>query len=108
MIDFNKYDEIVMQNFYGGEGNVIIRKFEDENNKIMKIRIPKDSSIGLHCHETTSEIMFILSGKGKVILEGEEEILSGGSCHYCKKGQTHTLINIGEEDLVFHAVVCQQ
>ena len=43
-----------------------------------------------------------------VIIDGKEEILTEGDCHYCKKGQTHTLINIGEEDLIFYAVVPQQ
>lgn len=108
MIDFTKIDETVIHNFYGGEGDTVARMYVDENNKIMKGRLAKGSSIGLHCHETSSEVIFILSGVGKAILEGNEEILTEGSCHYCKKGQTHTLINIGDEDLVFYAVVPQQ
>lgn len=108
MIDFNKITETVINNFYGGEGEYVARMFVDENNKIMKGKLAKDCSIGKHCHETSCEVIFILSGKGKVILDGKEEILTEGDCHYCKKGQTHTLINIGEEDLIFYAVVPQQ
>ena len=33
---------------------------------------------------------------------------SCGYCHYCKKGSSHTLVNDGEEELVFFAVVPQQ
>lgn len=34
--------------------------------------------------------------------------LQPGDCSYCKKGGTHTLMNKGEADLVFFAVVPQQ
>lgn len=108
MINFDKLSETVIPNFYGGEGETVARMFVDESNKIMKGKLAPACSIGTHCHETSSEVIFILSGKGKAILDGEEEILSAGSCHYCKKGQTHTLINIGEDDLTFYAVVPQQ
>lgn len=108
MIDFNKLNETVIPNFYGGEGDTVARMFVDENNKIMKGMLPPNCSIGMHCHESSSEIIFILSGKGKAILDGEEELLTEGSCHYCQKGQTHTLINIDNEDLTFYAVVPQQ
>lgn len=47
-------------------------------------------------------------GDGVAVLDGEQERLSVGDCHYCKKGQSHMLINIGTEDLVFYAVVSQQ
>ena len=54
------------------------------------------------------EIIFILSGSCKVIYEGKEEYLTVGDCHYCKKGQSHAIINNGDEDLVMFAVVCAQ
>lgn len=108
MIDFNKLSETIIPNFYGGEGDTVARMFVDENNRIMKGRLAPNCSIGTHCHETSSEIIFIISGKGKAVLNGEEEFLTEGSCHYCTKGQTHTLINIGDNDLVFYAVIPQQ
>ena len=37
-----------------------------------------------------------------------EESLEAGDCHYCPKGHTHSLINVGKEDLVFFAVVPEQ
>lgn len=108
MIDFNKLSDTVIHNFYGGEGDTVARMFVDDKNKIMKGKLAPGCSIGMHCHETSSEIIFILSGVGTVILEGEQEILTAGTCHYCQKGQSHTLINNGTEDLVFYAVVPQQ
>lgn len=108
MIDFNKLNETVIHNFYGGEGDTVARMFVDDKNKIMKGKLAPGCSIGLHCHETSSEIIFVLSGVGTAILDGEQEILTAGTCHYCQKEQSHTLINNGAEDLVFYAVVPQQ
>lgn len=108
MIDFNRMEEAALPQFNGGNGVFYARIFHDNQNKILKGRLAPDCSIGLHCHETSSEVIFILSGKGKAILNGEEEQLSEGSCHYCPKGQSHSLINCGSEDLIFYAVVPQQ
>lgn len=35
-------------------------------------------------------------------------VFSADTCHYCRKGQTHTLVNDGTEDIIFYAVVPQQ
>lgn len=108
MLDFKNIEETVMPNFKGGEGEMIARMFFDGKNRIMKCKLPIGSTVGLHRHETSSEIIFIISGHGKAILDGKEEILTDDCCHYCKKGQEHTLINIGDCDLVFYAVVPEQ
>ena len=108
MIDFNTMQETAIHNFYDGEGDMIAKMFTDAENRIINGKLPVGASIGLHCHETSSEIIFILAGRGKAILDGTDEILTVGTCHYCQKGQTHTLINIGDEELVFYAVVPQQ
>lgn len=108
MIDFSKMDETPLHNFKGGEGDTMARMYVDDLNRIMKSRLAPGCSIGLHTHDTSSEIIFILSGTGTALLDGQEEILPPGTCHYCKKGQAHTLMNKGTEDLIFYAVVPQQ
>ncbi|MDE5990720.1 MAG: cupin domain-containing protein [Clostridia bacterium] len=108
MIKFDEMQATKIPNFYGGEGAIEATMVVDELNKILKGRLVKGSSIGLHKHETSSEIIFILSGVGKTICDGVEEKLQSGDCHYCKKGSEHTLINIGDDDLIFYAVVPQQ
>ena len=50
-------------------------------------------------------MIFILSGAGKVLCDGEYESLSAGSCHYCPKGHEHSLINDGTEDLEILAMI---
>lgn len=107
-IEFDKINLKVIPNFNGGTKEFETRMFVDENNKIFKGKLKPGCSIGLHLHETSSEIIYVLSGSGKVICEGIEERVSSGDCHYCKKGEKHTFINDGEENIEFFAVVCNQ
>lgn len=108
MIRFETIKETEMPAFYGGEGVTTAAMVADDLNRIMKGKLGKGASIGLHKHETSSEIVFIIAGKGKSVCDGITEELQAGDCHYCKKGSEHTLVNIGEDDLVFYAVVAQQ
>lgn len=107
IIHFDTMTENVHQHFKGGEGTFINKVYQDEHNKILAGRLTPGSSIGLHTHEGNSEIIFIVSGAGKVLYDGTYESVSAGSCHYCPPGHTHSLINDGQEDLVIRAVVPQ-
>lgn len=106
-IDFNNITETVIPNFNGGEKEIIANMHIDCNNKILRGRLCPGASIGLHTHDTSSEVIYFLSGCGKTITDGVEEFFSAGDCHYCPKGSSHTLINNGNEDLTFIAVVPQ-
>ena len=108
IIDFNKLDKTVIKNFRGGEKELSAKMFTDENGKIMCATLIPGASIGLHTHETSSEIVYILSGKGKAMYDDTTEDVFAGTCHYCPKGHAHSLINDSEEDLVFFAVVPEQ
>ena len=108
MIKFESIEETVIPHFRGGEGDFCVAMLKDELNKIMKGRLEAGCSIGMHCHDTSSEIIFILSGHGKTVCDGVEETVTAGDCLYCKKGSSHTLINNGTTPLVFYAVVAEQ
>lgn len=45
---------------------------------------------------------------GKAICDGNEEFLSAGTCHMCKRGSEHSVINTGSEDLVLLTVVVER
>mgnify|MGYP002276220802 FL=1 len=107
-IDFDTMETTVIPHFRGGEKEVSSEMFIDADNKIMRGRLIPGASIGLHTHETSSEIIYILSGTGKALCDGAYEELSAGRCHYCPKGHTHSLINDGDADLTFFAVVPEQ
>ncbi|MBE5781510.1 MAG: cupin domain-containing protein [Clostridiales bacterium] len=104
-IDFNALTESAVPHFKGGELDTMMRSYMDDDVKIMINRLIPGASVGMHTHETSCEIIYILSGTGTSICDGLEEVLTPGCCQYCKKGGTHTLMNNGKEDLVFFAVV---
>lgn len=105
LLDFSKVEEKVLKNFNGGEKEFRAKMLVDENNKILMGRLIPGASIGMHRHENTSEIIYVLEGCGKMITEDGEERLSAGCCHYCHEGHSHSFVNDSQEDIVFFAVV---
>lgn len=107
MINFEKLAEEQLPHMRGGEGTVKARRFSDDKVKIMRLTLEKGCSIGLHRHETSSEALFVLSGKANFVLDGSEETLEEGQCHYCPKGSEHTVCNREARPLVLLAVVTE-
>ena len=105
IIDFNNMETNIIENFRGGEKHAETRGFFDGMNRIMKIKLIPGASIGMHLHDTGSEIIYVLEGAGKMLYDDGEERLSAGMCHYCPKGHSHSFINDTEEDLIFFAVI---
>lgn len=108
-IDFNEIQEIANPQFKGGVGDTMFRTYNDGQNKIMRGRLDPGCSIGLHSHETNSEIIYILSGEARCLYDDGEERLVPGQGHYCPKGHSHSLINASAtEPLTFFAIVPEQ
>ena len=107
-IDLNEIQEITIPGMYNGTGEMSARMYMDERGKIIPTRIHPGGSIGLHDHKTSDDINYIIEGEGKAICDGQEEILTAGCCHICKKGSAHSIINTGEEDLVMLTVVVER
>lgn len=106
-----KFEELELkriEKFNGGEKELIANMYVDEINKILKGKLVPGASIGMHQHATSSEIIFVTKGNGKIICDGKEERVEAGDVHYCKKGSSHTFINDSNEDIEFMAVVPQQ
>ena len=107
-IDFKETKEKFIEGFKGGKGLFGLKMIEAKGVKFLTGRLEPGASVGMHKHEKDSEEVFVLSGSGKAICDGEPEILKIGSCHFCPKGSYHTIINDGKEDLIFFAVVPEQ
>lgn len=105
MIDFEKLQEEQIPGMRGGEGIVKARRFTDGNVKIMRLTLEKGVSIGIHRHETDCEALYVVSGRASFLLDGVEEVVEAGNCHYCPKGSEHTVKNTSEQPLVMIAVV---
>lgn len=107
-LNYKEMDFEEFAGFKGGEKALYAKMFHDEKNRIIYGKLIPGASIGVHTHETNSEIIYILEGKGKVLFDGAYEPVESGVCHYCPKGHTHSLINDSDADLVFFAVVPEQ
>ena len=78
-VEFGVIEETAILGFKGGEGVTHARMFADGRNRIMRGRLEPGCSIGLHTHEGSSEIVYVLSGTGKALYGGGEERLAPGS-----------------------------
>ena len=115
IIDFDKIDASVFPAFKGGEKEFSANMFFDGTNRIFKGRLIPGSSIGIHTHDDSCEVIFIIEGNGTLLEKdpdsGIETLtsVSAGQCLYCQKGHTHSLRNFSDvQDLVFYAVVAHQ
>ena len=115
IIDFNKMDVTVLPNFKGGEKEFAANMFFDGTNRIFKGRLIPGATIGMHTHDDSCEVIFVLEGAGTIVERepgSEVESLSpvaAGDCLYCPKGHSHSLRNTSKDsDLVFYATVAKQ
>ena len=108
LIDFNAIEEIRVPGMNGGTDEMSARMFMDQGGKIIPCRIHAGGSIGMHPHPTSDDINYILSGTGKAVCDGNEELLAPGVCHICRKGSAHSSVNTGKEDLVRRTIVVER
>lgn len=108
LISFDHLKNVEMNHLNGGQGTAGAKMFMDHAHKIMVSRLAKGCSIGTHCHSASSEINYVLSGRGIAVCDGEEESLRAGVCHYCPLGSVHSIRNTGNDELVLFTVVTEQ
>ena len=104
-VDFNDIKEQVIEGFKGGKGSITLKMTTKNDVTFIRAKLHPNSSVGMHKHMADSETIYVLSGKGKTICDGETEVLKAGSVTFCPVGCSHCLINDGDEDLEFFAVV---
>lgn len=98
-----------LENFKGGEKHLEAKMYFDGINRILtQARLIPGASIGMHTHDDSCEVIFILKGCGIIIEDGTRKTVQAGDCLYCPKGGTHSLLNDSDADLVFCAVVPKQ
>ncbi len=105
LVNFDSVEEEWFPSFRGGQGIVKAKIVLLNGMKVIISRIPEGSSIGMHAHETSSEVCFVVEGEGIAYIDGKAENLTPGTCHICEKGSSHMIINIGSQDLVLNTVV---
>ena len=58
-----------------------------------------------HTHADQDKIYVVLEGRGRFVVEGQEEVLAAGEAVVARAGQAHGLVNDGPEPLLVLVVV---
>ncbi len=105
---FENIQPVTVNNLRGGEGSCTLYKLEflpKQYKMFAKIIVHPNSSIGYHAHVGDEEIIFVLEGKGKVIVEEETKELLPGMINVCKENHYHSVINDSDKDLIILGIV---
>ena len=88
-IDFNSIDPVTIPGMNGGTGTLTVRMMNDEKYRLISTVLHPHSSIGTHAQSSGDDINYIISGYGKAVCDGKEELLKPGVMHVCPKGAEH-------------------
>lgn len=107
-IDFDTLKKVAIQRMNGGQGTVTANMCMAQFGKVILSSLAPRSSIGIHAHDTSIDINYVIQGEGIAVCNGEEEELHPGICHICPQGASHSIRNMGDCDLVMFTVVVEQ
>jgi len=87
--------------------NLVFRKAicKGAFSELVVMSIPPWGELGEEKHEKADEILFIVDGKGKLILDGQTESAHKHDAIFVTAGQVHNLKNIGDGDLKIISVL---
>ncbi len=94
----------------GGKGDISFVNFADctefKNCRLLsEMTIPVGASIGEHTHINESEYYIIKEGLGLAVDNGVERTVKSGDLIVTNHGESHKLVNIGEEPLKVIAII---
>ena len=73
------------------------------NQSLAEARLPPGGKTQAHYHPRTEEIYYILTGQGRMQIEGEIRDVGPLDAIAILPGQRHQITNTGGEPLVFHS-----
>ena len=101
----------IRENMRGGHGKIKLEHMLSggalpPNTRLCaKITIAPGDSLGEHPHVGETEIYIFIEGKGKVTDDGMTISVKPGYVMTTGSGHTHSVLNDGDEDLVFLALI---
>lgn len=104
IIDFEKIAEAHIEGFKGGEGKLTRATTSMTAPASCTPRFARRRS-GEHRHESTFEVIYVLSGELTFCYDGQEEVCRVGQAHYCPEGHTHAFENRTDHDALYLAIV---
>ena len=109
-VSLEEVDARTLEGNHGGKGPIEFRRllngsdFESLIDFVDYTVIPPGSTIGTHEHTANEEIYFIVTGKPRVNVNGQERRLECGSIAVVRSGQTHQLINDTNENVAIFVI----
>jgi mannose-6-phosphate isomerase-like protein (cupin superfamily) len=73
------------------------------NQSLAEATIPVGGATTEHLHRITEELYLIRAGSGRLVIDGEEQIVREGDCALIPPGARHKVFNIGDGPL---RIVC--
>lgn len=70
-----------------------------------KVKIPVGASLNVHQHVGNNETYHIISGRGLYTDNDKTYEVKAGDTTFCADGDTHGIEPVGDEDLVFIALI---
>lgn len=70
-----------------------------KHTQVVLMSIPVNEEIGAETHEDTDQVLYLLEGEGKVVLNGEESPYKAGDLVLVHAGTNHNFINTGDKPL---------
>lgn len=78
--------------------------FTGQHSQIVLMSLLPDEEIGEETHETSDQILCIVKGEGKAIIEGQESPIAKHSVVFVSANTLHNIINTGEEDMKLYTI----
>ncbi|MBO1027165.1 cupin domain-containing protein [Ochrobactrum sp. SD129] len=63
--------------------------------------VPPGGYVREHAHDQNEEVIFVVSGNGRAVIDGESHAMNPGSAFFIGKNRRHMFINEGETDIVW-------
>lgn len=102
----NSVEDVAFRKFPGGDMfSVLIGRHESsgssEHHTVAIVKLPSNTTSDEHYHKEREESYYVISGSGKVIIDGVESSIQRGSLVYTKPNEKHSFINEGEDDFIY-------
>ena len=95
----------------GGAGQLLLDKMSlavdlpASVGTLAKATLKPGAEVGYHIHDTDSEAYYFLSGVGEYTEGDTVTAVAAGDVTYTAMGEGHGVRNVGDEDLVFIALI---
>lgn len=78
--------------------------FTGKHCQLVLMNLLPAEEIGMEVHDTVDQFFRFEAGKGKVIMDGEENEVAGSDVVIVPAGTQHNIINVGNEPLKLYTI----